>query len=153
MNAHTQDARPAGESFFTRLYIAASPQEVWKALVEPEIASLYYLAPLSILEPCVGGKIAYGAQGEPLISGHIRCFQEDAKLEHTFVFTGQGGGEETVVTYTLEAIGEKVTCLELHHTGFASKESPLYHDIADGWPGILSGLKTYLETGHPIPWP
>jgi hypothetical protein len=39
--------------------------------------------------------------------------------------------------------------LTVTHTGYApgSKE---FNGISEGWPAILSGLKTLLETGRPL---
>lgn len=132
------------------LYLQAGVTRVWGALVEPELASRYHIAPLRKLETEPGGEVVYGSERAALITGRVLVCESPACLSHTFRFAGSE--EETAVTYTLTENGENLTHLHLRHEGFAP-ESKIYDDIAGGWPTILSSLKTFLETGRPIAWP
>jgi uncharacterized protein YndB with AHSA1/START domain len=54
------------------------------------------------------------------------------------------------VTYELEDVGKGVTRLTVVHDGF-SPESQVLQAISEGWPSVLSSLKTLLETGAALP--
>jgi hypothetical protein len=55
----------------------------------------------------------------------------------------------TLVTYEIEAVGEAIRL-----TTTESRDRPLSDDILEGgrqgWPAILSSLKSVLETGAPL---
>ena len=53
------------------------------------------------------------------------------------------------MTFDIEPLGELVK-LTVMHGGFAPGSAVL-PDISDGWPRVLAGLKTLLETGEPLP--
>jgi hypothetical protein len=49
------------------------------------------------------------------------------------------------VTFEIEDLGEIVK-LTVVHDGF-EEESAVYTLVSEGWPRVLSGLKSLLETG------
>ena len=53
------------------------------------------------------------------------------------------------VTFDIEPIGELVK-LTVVHDGF-DQGSQVLQGISQGWPRILAGLKTLLETGEALP--
>jgi len=55
------------------------------------------------------------------------------------------------VSFTLEAAGE-VVALRLLHDDF-EPGSEMLKGVSEGWPMILSNLKTLLETGETLPFP
>jgi uncharacterized protein YndB with AHSA1/START domain len=54
------------------------------------------------------------------------------------------------VTYELSATGPKTTKLRVMHDDFDA-ETATYKGSIDGWPLMLSSLKTLLESGKPLP--
>ena len=70
---------------------------------------------------------------------------------HTFCFAHQKDDPPSRVTYEIKAMGEMCE-LTLTHDQFGG-ETPTYRDVCGGWPVILNGLKTLLETGKGLPWP
>src|SRR6202034_578629 len=54
------------------------------------------------------------------------------------------------VAYDLEERGSGVVRLTVTHDGFAPG-SQVLPAISEGWPAVLSSLKTLLETGSPLP--
>ena len=54
------------------------------------------------------------------------------------------------VAYDLEERGPDVVRLIVTHDGFAPGSAVL-PAISEGWPAVLSSLKTLLETGSPLP--
>src|SRR5207248_9984923 len=61
---------------------------------------------------------------------------------------GPGSGESRV-TFDVEPYGDIVR-LTVTHEGLADDE---WNAAASGWAAVLSNLKSYLETGHPLPQP
>ena len=52
--------------------------------------------------------------------------------------------------WTVENVGEGLTRVRLVHGNL--DQSPLtWENVKDGWVWILDGMKTLLETGHPLP--
>jgi hypothetical protein len=54
------------------------------------------------------------------------------------------------VAYTIEDVGRGVATLTVVHDGF-EPGSHVLQGISEGWPAVLSSLKTLLETGSPLP--
>jgi hypothetical protein len=53
------------------------------------------------------------------------------------------------VTFELEPIGSMVKLTVIHDDFEPGSE--MLKGVSEGWPAILSGLKTLLETGEPLP--
>jgi uncharacterized protein YndB with AHSA1/START domain len=60
-------------------------------------------------------------------------------------------GPRSAVAFDLDCDDKGVTRLTVTHGAFAT-DSPVLEGISDGWPAVLSSLKTMLETGSPLPW-
>jgi uncharacterized protein YndB with AHSA1/START domain len=53
------------------------------------------------------------------------------------------------VTFDIETCGDGVRLTVTHAQ--LEPDSPMLSGISRGWPLVLSGLKTLLETGEPLP--
>ena len=56
------------------------------------------------------------------------------------------------ITWEIESVGDELCKLTVVHDGF-EEQTATFGQIAGGMPLILSGLKTLLETGEPLPTP
>jgi uncharacterized protein YndB with AHSA1/START domain len=54
------------------------------------------------------------------------------------------------VTFDMQDVGRGVVKLTVTHDGF-TPGSRVLQAISEGWPAVLSSLKTLLETGTPLP--
>lgn len=132
------------------IYVAATPEKVWQALTTPEFSRKYFSGFAVETEPRAGGAFLVRApDGSPHITGEVIEYDPPRKLTVSWNVNWPDLIEKlgmTVVTYEIEPAGEAVrlTMLELH-------DRPLSDDILlggrEGWPAILSGLKSLLETG------
>jgi len=139
-------------SFSQTLFIGRPAEDVWVALTDKKYVDQYYLVPLGNEKINKGDDIYYGDEDDKMISGTVLELEESNIFMHSFKFLqGEGDEAETFVKYTLEPLGD-MCILHLTHGGF-EEETQTYHDICGGWPIILSGLKTLLETGETLPWP
>lgn len=132
------------------IYIASTPEKVWEALTSAEFSKQYFFGSAVEVEPRLGGAfIVRTPDGALHISGEVLAYDPPRKLSVTFNVNWPELIEKlgpTLVTYEIEPAGEAVrlTMSEGH-------DRPLSDDILSGgrtgWPAILSGLKSLLETG------
>jgi uncharacterized protein YndB with AHSA1/START domain len=135
------------------IYIAAPPAKVWQALTSAEFSRQYFFGNSVEIEPRVGGAfIVRTPDGALHISGEVIAWELEKKLSVTFNVSWPALIEklgQTLVTYEIEQTGDAVrlTLTEAH-------ERELGDDILaggrQGWPAILSSLKSVLETGKPL---
>jgi hypothetical protein len=64
-------------------------------------------------------------------------------------FRQAAGETRSKVTFDIEPAGQQVK-LTVVHDGF-EPASVVLESVSSGWPQVLSGLKTLLETGVPLP--
>jgi uncharacterized protein YndB with AHSA1/START domain len=135
------------------IYIASTPEKVWQALTSAEFSGKYFFGNAVEVDPRIGGAyIVRTPDGSLHISGEVIECNPPNKLTVTFNVNWPDLVEKlgpTLVTYEIEQAGEAVKL-----TLIQSQDRPLSDDILSGgrqgWPAILSSLKSLLETGHPL---
>jgi uncharacterized protein YndB with AHSA1/START domain/DNA-binding transcriptional ArsR family regulator len=130
------------------VYIAATPEQVWRALTESEFTKQYYYENSVESDWKPGSPMSYrNPDGTEAITCEVVEADPPRKLVHTFHFPGT---DETPsrCTWSIEPRGA-ATLLTLTHDEFDG-ETSTYRSVAHGWVPILSGLKTLLETGKPL---
>ena len=135
------------------IYIASTPAKVWQALTSAEFSRQYFFGNSVDIEQKVGGAfVVRTSDGVLHISGEVIACEPEQKLTVTFNVNWPALIEKlgpTLVTYEIEQAGDAVrlTLTEAH-------ERELGDDILSGgrqgWPAILSSLKSVLETGKPL---
>ena len=135
---------PASDDIFTLTVTIERPaEEVWRALTRKAHVDRYYLAPLDADIAAAGSDFYYGTEAQRMIVGKVVTLRPPLELTHTFRFAGGPDPRESVVTYRLDADGNR-TRLSLEHSGYPA-DSQHFADISMGWPIILDGLKAHLE--------
>ena len=135
------------------IYIAATPEKVWEALTSAEFSRKYFFGNAVEVELKVGGTyIVRQGDGALHISGEVVECDPLRKLTFTFNVNWPALIEKlgpTLVSYEIERAGDAVRL-----TMTESHDRPLSDDILSGgrqgWPAILSSLKSLLETGQPL---
>jgi uncharacterized protein YndB with AHSA1/START domain len=135
------------------IYIASSPEKVWQALTTAEFSRKYFFGNAVEVDLRVGGAyIVRTPDGALHISGEVIECDPPRKLTVTFNVNWPALVEKlgpTLVTYEIEPAGEAVKL-----TLSQSHDRPLSDDILSGgrqgWPAILSSLKSLLETGNAL---
>jgi uncharacterized protein YndB with AHSA1/START domain len=135
------------------IYIAASAEQVWQALTSAEFSRQYFFGNSVEIEQTVGGSyIMRQPDGALHISGEVIECDPPRKLAFTFNVNCPELIEKlgpTLVSYEIKPAGDAVrlTMTEWH-------DRQLSDDILSGgrqgWPAILSSLKSLLETGKPL---
>jgi uncharacterized protein YndB with AHSA1/START domain len=129
-------------------YIAAPIEKVWGGFVSKEANQKIFMGADFELELKPGGFMTWsgpGADGKPTryVTGRVAKADAPRLLEYDF---GMGMGETTShvkIELTPESEAVKVV---VTNDGWTETD-PTYAQNADGWPRILSRLKTLLETG------
>jgi len=140
------------ETVYT-IYIAATPENVWEALTSAEFSRQYFFGFAVETELRPGGPfIVRAPDGSEHISGEVIVCEPPHRLTVTWDVNWPGLVEalgRTLVSYELEQAGDAVRLIMTE-----SHERPLSEDILSGgrqgWPAILSSLKSLLETGKPL---
>ena len=135
------------------LYIRTTPERLWQAIINPEVTKHYFGgtvvsdwradSPYSYTHNN-GWKMHYGTilEADPP-RRLVQTFEHDYSDEH-----GGGPDDTSRVTWEIEPMGD-VCKLTLTHDNWAIA-SKSYRSAGTGWPMILSGLKTLLETGQEL---
>jgi uncharacterized protein YndB with AHSA1/START domain len=136
------------------VYIAASPDRVWSALTDGGLTEQYFYGTRVKSAFERGAKIDYLAGDMKRVEGEIVSVKKGQALvmSQRMVWDDKVKADPaSQVAWELEAAGE-ATHLRLVHDGFTA-ENETFKQSAQGWPVILSGMKTLLETGKPLKLP
>ena len=130
------------------VYIAATPERVWRALTESEFTKQYYYGNTVESDWKPGSPMVYrNPDGTESIECEVIEADPPRRLVHTFFFPGTEESPSRC-TWSIEPRGD-ATLLTLTHDEFDG-ETATYRSVAHGWVPVLSGLKTLLETGKPL---
>jgi len=144
-------ARP---EFVYVTYIESTPEKVWAALTDSAFTRRYWFGTEVRSDWSVGSPFALVMNGVITDSGEILEADRPRRLAYTFKHEANEEMRKegaTKVVFTIEAWGELVK-LTVTHEGFVSG-SKLLDGISKGWPAIVSGLKSLLETGKAVAIP
>jgi uncharacterized protein YndB with AHSA1/START domain len=144
--------RPVEKIF--EIYIKTTPERLWEAIVTPEIRAKYSFGvrqtsdwtpdsryEASAREGAVPISEGVNLEVDPprrLVQSMVALWGEDVKAEGT-----------SRVTWEIEPIGDSCRLTVTHDQLREGANEQLY----GGWPMILSGLKTWLETGELLTTP
>jgi uncharacterized protein YndB with AHSA1/START domain len=135
-------------------YIETTPDKLWQALTSSEFSKAYWFGTELRSDWRVGSPFALVMDGTTSDVGEILEYDTPRRLSYTFqhVLKEEFRNERpTKVVFTLEPHGQLVK-LTLTHEGFDGVPE-LLNAISNGWPAILSSLKSLLETGTALAIP
>jgi uncharacterized protein YndB with AHSA1/START domain len=135
-------------------YIETTPEKLWEALTSSEFSKRYWFDTEVKSDWKVGSPFALVMNGTTTDVGEILQVDRPRRLSYTFhhVLSEAARKERpTKVTFNLEPHG-KLVKLTLTHEDFEDG-SVILDGISKGWPAILSGLKSLLETGAALAIP
>ncbi|MFD7444973.1 ArsR/SmtB family transcription factor [Streptomyces sp. NPDC059909] len=155
-------------SFVYTTYINTTPERLWQALTDPAFTRRYWgvtftadwTAGAGMTWEQEGVTIADPAQvvleSEPYRRLSYTWHNFTPELAKAFgmseeLFARMADEPRSKVTFEIEPAGELVK-LSVVHDGF-TPGSAVLEAVGGGWPHILSGLKTLLETGEALPQP
>jgi uncharacterized protein YndB with AHSA1/START domain len=136
------------------IYIRTTPERLWEAITDREIRSKYQFGCRLTSDWTPGSRFEMGHPGAPdllgegvnvevdpprrLVQNMVALWSDDVKREGT-----------TRITWEIEPVGDSCRLTVTHDELREGANAELY----GGWPMILSGLKTWLETGELLTTP
>ena len=141
------------EKFF-EIYIRTTPERLWDAITESEISSKYHFGTQVRAYWTPGGRFEMTDKSGtfPLGEGEILELDPPRRLVQSMVALWSDEVKEegtSRVTWEIEPVGDSCRLLVIHDQLRDGANEELY----GGWPMILSGLKTWLETGEVLTTP
>ncbi|WP_331770876.1 SRPBCC family protein (plasmid) [Embleya sp. NBC_00888] len=149
------------------LYIRTTPEVLWHALTDRTEISRYFDGSGPESDWQVGSPVRWSMAPRmaPRDAGQVVLTAEPpVRLAYTWhnyepeIGEMFGWSPEQLAEYRREPISRvsfdlvplgEVVALRVLHDGFAA-ESEMLKSVREGWPMILSNLKTLLETGEPL---
>jgi uncharacterized protein YndB with AHSA1/START domain len=136
------------------VYIVSTPEKVWEALTKEEYTKQYFFGRRVESNWKDGTPITYYMpDGEVDMRGRIVKYDELRLL--SFAWRVEWLDEysklaEALLTFRIEQLGEvvRLTLTESHQWDVKDE---LLEGGRKGWPVVLNGLKTLLETGKAMP--
>ena len=144
--------RPMEKVF--EIYIRTTPERLWEAITDSEIRGKFQFGNRVASDWTVGSKVELTNPGapSPLGDGEILEIDPPRRLVHTMIalwsdeVRSEGASR---VTWEIEPVADSCHLTVTHDQLREGANSQLY----GGWPMILSGLKTWLETGDVLTTP
>ena len=146
----TRLERPMEKVF--EIYIKTTPERLWEAITDPEIRSRYNFGVRIKSDWLSGSSYASSAGDFPIAEGENLEVDPPRRLVQTMraLWGDDVKAEGTSrVTWEIESVGDSCRLLVTHDQLPEGANEQLY----GGWPMILSGLKTWLETGELLTTP
>jgi uncharacterized protein YndB with AHSA1/START domain len=136
------------------IYIRTTPERLWEAITNSEIRSKYQFGAQITSDWTTGSRFEMGNPKAPVLLGEgvnvevdpprrlvqtmLALWDEDVKREGT-----------SRITWEIEPVGDSCRLTVTHDQLREGANDQLF----GGWPMILSGLKTWLETGQLLTTP
>ncbi len=144
---------PVSGTAVFEIYIKASPEQIWKAITDPEQRAKYSFGVQTHSDWTIGSSYRAGVPGMvDIAEGENLVVEPPSLLVQSFTamwsdnVKAQGS---TRVTWEIEQVGDSCRLTVVHDQLPEGANAELY----GGWPMILSGLKTLLETGELLTTP
>jgi uncharacterized protein YndB with AHSA1/START domain/DNA-binding transcriptional ArsR family regulator len=136
------------------IYIQTSPERLWEAITDPHARARYQFGAGIESDWAPGSDYTVKHAGAPseLIKGENLEIHPPRRLVQSFraVWDDEIAKEGTSrVTWEIEPVGDSCRLTVTHDQLRDGADEHLY----GGWPMILSGLKTWLETGTELTTP
>ena len=136
-------------AFVSSVYIRATPEAIWRAITETDYTLRYYYGSAIETDWRPGSLYRMTIDGEVQIESQILEADAPRRLVQTFhaVWDPEIAADApTRVTWEIKEADPGVCKVTVIHDGLVAG-SPTLEQVSAGWPFILSGLKTLLETG------
>ena len=136
------------------IYIRTSPTQLWHAITDPEVRARYQFGARIESDWTSGSsyQVTHDSASGPLIEGENFEVGPPRRLVQSYhAVWGQDIAAEGTsrVTWEIEPVGDSCRLTVTHDQLREDADEHLY----GGWPMILSGLKTWLETGQELTTP
>ena len=134
-------------------YIHATADKVWQALTDGDFTQRYWGGLRITSDWNVGASVQLmNRDGMAGAVGEVIEADFPSRLSYTFhmqVSEATRADPPSRVTFELQPL-EVVTKLTLTHDHVAAGET--FSNTSNGWPALMSSMKSLIETGEPLPF-
>jgi DNA-binding transcriptional ArsR family regulator len=136
------------------IYIRTTPERLWEAITDPAIRSKYHFGVSAQSDWAPGShyQLTHPSSDAPLAEGENLVVDPPRKLVQSMhvLWSDVAKAEATSrVTWEIEPVADSCRLIVTHDQ--LREGAP--EEIYGGWPMILSGLKTWLESGQQLTTP
>ncbi|MBE1604021.1 metalloregulator ArsR/SmtB family transcription factor [Actinopolymorpha pittospori] len=136
------------------IYVDTTPERLWHAITDPVSRAKYHFGAAVHSDWTTGSSftLEHPHAEHPLAEGENLVVDPPRRLVQSMRTLWSEGAEKqgtTRVTWEIEAVGDACRLIVTHDQLAGDAPPELY----GGWPMILSGLKTWLETGRTLTTP
>lgn len=146
---NTTTTAPATQVY--QVFIKASPERIWEAIVTPDLTMRYFHG--SRIEITPARRVSYGPDGATRGDGKVLEFDPPRRLVHEWrsLYDPDLAEEQTSrVTWEIESHEDGYCQLTLTHDRLEGAPKTAADVFGSGWMFVLSGLKTLVETGESL---
>jgi uncharacterized protein YndB with AHSA1/START domain len=141
--------------FVYTIYIASTPEKVFAALTDTDATAKFWFGNAATSDWKVGSPVTFHRDGKLILKGEVLENDPPRRLSYTFLPQHDGYLNETHATRVVLDIEPQKDQVKLTvtHDDFA-EGSKVFDGISNGWPLVLSSLKSYLEANRVLraPW-
>jgi uncharacterized protein YndB with AHSA1/START domain len=139
-----------------QVFIRSTPDRIWQAITDPEFTTKYFHGSRVELKLVAGSEYLSTSadRSEVWVEGEVLEVDPPRRLVHTWLARfdpDQAAEEPSRVTWEIEDRGRGMCLLTVVHDHLEGAPKTAQSVSGQGWMYVLSGLKTLLETGDPLP--
>jgi uncharacterized protein YndB with AHSA1/START domain len=135
------------------IYVGAPADQVWRGIVDGEMTKHYVYGTRLESSLQKGAPYAYLGDGNfRVVDGEILEIEPEQRLVMSWRAHWDASVEAdrpSRVTYELYVVGPTTTKLHIVHDDFDGPTAT-YSGSVEGWPLMMSSLKSLVETGKPL---
>jgi uncharacterized protein YndB with AHSA1/START domain len=134
------------------IYIKTTPERLWQAITDTDMRKKYNFGAVVASDWTPNSRYQGTGHGSPIFEGENLQVDPPRRLVQSFrALWGEDVRQEGTsrVTWEIEPIGDSCRLTVTHDQLREGANAQLY----GGWPMVLSGLKTLLETGELLTTP
>ena len=154
------------KTFVYATYIRTTPEKIWEALTNGDFSEKYWFGFRVEMDLKAGGNIRiippkgqHSCGGDH--PGKVLAYEPYRKLAYTWGHEDKPEVAEkrdgpSRVTFEIKPMGDMLRLTLIHENLLpedVSKQADTFQGINNGWPAVLSSLKSLLESGKAIKYP
>lgn len=143
-------------------YIATTPEKVWRALTDTDLTRQFWVDPSAGCARVNASDWQAGSRWEHQradgtgivdIAGKVIETTPPRRLVISWARPDEfnDASRHSRVTFDIEPYIDGLVRLTVTHDDL-ERDPPMHTGVSNGWPKVLSNLKTFLETGQALPY-
>ncbi|MCF6136423.1 SRPBCC family protein [Pseudalkalibacillus berkeleyi] len=143
-------------TFVYATYIASTPEKIWEALTSGEFTKQYFFGHRVVSDWTKGAEVTFLRENDEIdIHGTVLKSEPYEMLKYTWLSPKDPVDrvQQMTVTFDLKQMDDTVKLTVIHENLSErdfSNDPNTFQGVNNGWPAIISNLKSLLETGKTL---